>query len=400
MAVSAQLLSDLGALEGPIGGVNYAVNDLIYASRTPGYDLSVSAGLNAIDGAVQTWLKVSADLELRLLEHGRQRVEDLYDVQSRLGGLAMLHLAMASDIALLAPFDDAPQDGRPADTRADLPERATTLGDASFGNGNLLQALREPLDEAGGGEVAELAGDPSGTGEDVAVSADTSVVSEDAGVIIDDVVDDVVTDIVTRAGRSATAVLVGLAGGTGLFAELMPHLSDAVNAWPDDIQSTIVAAAKRVAKLVRTLVARVNTVMNSVLGGYRAAVLAILGTADPASSVAESLAGRVVGRVLKSKTVRVTARAQLIGAKDRSRRIKRIRALKKLHQRWVGPVRVVAKGLPHLWAVPTGPLLVPAAPVGAVALLGWTVLITGDQLDAPGPFPNIWKGVIRRASGE
>ena len=70
----------------------------------------------------------------------------------------------------------------------------------------------------------------------------------------------------------------------------------------------------------------------------------------------------------------------------------------KTHQRWVGPVCVVSRGLAPLWAVPLGP--VPTAPVAAVALLAWTVILTYDQLDAPGAPLDVWKGVIRRADGQ
>ena len=42
----------------------------------------------------------------------------------------------------------------------------------------------------------------------------------------------------------------------------------------------------------------------------------------------------------------------------------------------------------------------PAAPIAAVGLLAWTTLVTGDHLDAPGPHPNLWKGVLRLAMGE
>jgi hypothetical protein len=66
-------------------------------------------------------------------------------------------------------------------------------------------------------------------------------------------------------------------------------------------------------------------------------------------------------------------------------------------EKWVGkPVGAAAKGLPKLWPVTIGP--VSAAPIGAVALIGWIYLITGDPLDR-GPL-NFWRGVVRRANGE
>jgi hypothetical protein len=82
------------------------------------------------------------------------------------------------------------------------------------------------------------------------------------------------------------------------------------------------------------------------------------------------------------------------GCGQRLSRRQRNAALKDLLQknkRWVGPVRTAAKGLDFLWPVQVGP--VPTAPIAACALLAWTLIITGDQLDARGPFPRFWVGV-------
>jgi hypothetical protein len=35
-----------------------------------------------------------------------------------------------------------------------------------------------------------------------------------------------------------------------------------------------------------------------------------------------------------------------------------------------------------------------------VALLAWAVLVTADQLDATGPYPDLWRGVVRIAAGD
>ena len=42
---------------------------------------------------------------------------------------------------------------------------------------------------------------------------------------------------------------------------------------------------------------------------------------------------------------------------------------------------------------------VPAAPSAGAALIAWTVMISGDQLDSEGFFPNFWTGVVQRSGG-
>jgi hypothetical protein len=41
---------------------------------------------------------------------------------------------------------------------------------------------------------------------------------------------------------------------------------------------------------------------------------------------------------------------------------------------------------------------VPAAPIAACVILAWVILITGDQLDARGPFRNFWDGLASIAA--
>jgi hypothetical protein len=75
--------------------------------------------------------------------------------------------------------------------------------------------------------------------------------------------------------------------------------------------------------------------------------------------------------------------------------MKELRKTRMHNKRWVvRPVSLLARTLHPLYAVPIGP--VPAAPIAARLLLGWTILITGDQLDAPGAlFPNFYcPGVV------
>jgi hypothetical protein len=68
-----------------------------------------------------------------------------------------------------------------------------------------------------------------------------------------------------------------------------------------------------------------------------------------------------------------------------------------VHGRFLGRAGARESDQTPLWAVSISGI--PAAPIAAAGLLGWTIMITGNQLDSPGPFSNIWKGVIQRAEG-
>lgn len=263
------------------------------------------------------------------------------------------------------------------------PAYASAIQATAF-DGGVVRALGSP--ETGDDDEPPEPGLRAGTDRDEGPGAD---------------VGEVVREIVERAGESASAVLFGLAGGTGdvLFSALASPLGTALELGPEAVRSAVGDVAGRIAGLVGRLIARVQDVLAAVLGGYRDAVGAVIEEADPASYVGESLAGKVLGRLWRADGVRAEATARLAAAPaDTPQRVRRLRRLVHANRRWVGPVRYAARGLPHLWAVPLGP--VPAAPVAGVALLAWTTLVTADQLDAAGPYPDLWRGVVRIAAGD
>ncbi len=368
MPVPSELLAQLAQLEGPIADVRNAVQE----SREPHPGRRVRDAVRIVELAVHAWLESSGQIESDLIEHGRLHPNDLADVQARIGGLEMLHLSAAADVATLQPLDEISEGSLVSEVKLE-PDYSSTLQDVAFDEGRILDAISHQFDEPD-----EVAG---------ASSDDRDL----------DLIDEVVKDIIGRGGAAGTAVLIGLAGGSGaVFASVAPHLTTAIGVAPDTVRSALVAATRRISRLVLALVTRATEVLTEVLGGYREAVGSMVEAADPTSLVTESLADRVLGRIVSADTVRKRAKGELAKGTDVRSRYRRLRQLKVSNSRWVGPVRIVAKGLPKLWAVPIGP--VPSAPVAAVALLGWTLLITGDQLDAQG-FPNIWKGVVRRAAG-
>lgn len=375
MAMPQELLYDLARLEGEVARVASAVDEVrsqIEGARTR---VNLDEVLAGLESSVDSWLSRTADLEARLLHHVLEDSTDADAVMARLGALALLHTAVASDLAVLYPLDDV-DEGALARHAMHRPRRAyeSTIRDAAFGEGRLISALCTPDDED--------------SNDDAAVEPAQ-----------DEDVDAIVKDLVERAGRSGTAVLGGLAEGAGrlVFGELSPHLRRAAGLAPTELRAAVQRLTGHISRLIGRVLIRIDSIWSTVLGSYRPAVDAVIKAVDPASLVLETLAGEVVGRIMRAEQVRTVAAAALEGAADRPARVRRIRALSKKHHRWVGPVRVVARGIPHLWAVPIGPL--PAAPVAAVGLLAWTFLVTGDQLDAPGPYPRVWTGVVGYAQG-
>jgi hypothetical protein len=391
--ISAEVLDQLARLEGQVAGVRNAIDAVLVASREPDSPLTVEIAIAEVEKSAEEWLAVTAELEARILAHGDPADED--DVQARVGGIALLHTSVAADVAALQPLDEL-EPGLPVSS-ATLPEEVTTLQAAAFGEGGLVAALVQPLEENDDGEDNDDGAD--GQRGDDTDGGDTNGGAKDdsrgTSRAFDPDVDDVVSDLTNRAGAAGTAVLFGLAGGVGhLFSDLLPHLQPALDRTPGEVRT----AVGRIGGIVRRCISRVDSLMDTVLKGYRPTVSAIVDEADPASLVTETLAGHVIGRILRADEVRVEASRRLRAAGAPRKRIRRLRRLAKSHHRWVGPVRVVSKGLPHLWAVPIGP--VPAAPIAAVVLLAWTAILTSDQLDAPRAPLDIWKGVIRRAAGE
>ncbi len=383
MAVPPDILADLRDLEGTLAGVRDSVDAAIGAGGGDRALVAAGDAVARVEVATGSWLDRTRTLEERLTAHARAEPADAGDVAGRLGAIALLHVATACDVGAIEPLDHGEPD---ADVRMLLPGTAwpaarSTIQATAFDAGVIADLGRPEPDDDGPSDAGALP--PTG----------------DEGPATD--VDEVVREIVERAGEGASAVLFGLAGGvTDLaFGLIAPQLVAALGVAPDVVQSTVGEVAGRVAGLVRVLIGRVDDLLGAILGSYRDAVGAVIDEADPAAYVGEALAGKVVGRLLRVDGIRAEAVASLEASPaDTLRRVRRMRRLLQTNRRWVGPVRYAARGLPHLWAIPIGP--VPAAPIAAVGLLAWTTLVTGDHLDAPGPHPNLWKGVLRLAAGE
>lgn len=375
MVAPPELLAELAALEGSIGNIRNAVDQVLSEGRSDGSEVRVGEALNVVESAIESWLVRTQSLEARLLHHALEQPGDVEAMVSRLGAMALLHTAVASDLAVLSPldaFDETALLGPSLD--AGLPDSARSADEAAFGEGQLLAAMSTPDDD---GEQ---------TGPEAPPYSDYDI-------------DDVVSDLVARAGRCATSVLTSLGGGLAsmAFHDVSPYLRVAAQLAPEELRSALHGLVGRVSRMVGAVVSRIDALWSIILGPYRPAVDEVLAELNATSLLVEALAGKAVGRVMKASALRASAAEALAGAPDGALRVRRIRTLKKKHHTWVGPVRILARGIPHLWTVPMGP--VPAAPVVALGLIAWTLLVTGDQLDAPGRYPRLWTGVLGYAQG-
>ena len=395
MPITGDLLNDLGQLGEAAGQVRAAVDHLLAAARDPDSTLTVSAGVDAVQRAVDNWASVTEELERRLQAHAREYPNDRFDAEARLGGIAMLHLSIAADVAILAPFDDALAGSlAPAlEAQAGLPRRADTSRKV-LEDGRLLESLSKPIEETSPNDGEEALPEPI---EEALPEDGASDAPDQSREIAQLAVDDVVNNIVDRAGTACSRVALQLGG---VLVQVVHPLTEALKLAPPVVADAVRRQVRRIAKLVKFLVRRANDIFNAVLGKYREVLSPVLD--EVGAELTETLGARLVVRLVDADRVRSNAEERLTrarNARQRKRRIQKMKHVKTLHRRWVGPVRFVADGLPFLAPMMIGP--VPTAAIAGVGLLGWTVIVTGDQLDTTRKFfPDLWCGVVRRAGGE
>lgn len=354
-----------------------AIDRVLAARRDERSELRVGEAASSLQEPVTSWYESSQSLKERLFEYGGDHPDDRNDVNARIAGLAMLDIAIAADLGLVAALDEANDDelvSRVAGIASE-PERALYAWNAGLGEGQLIRSLSTPLDD--------------GTDDDARPDLDHAA--------HDYVINDVVSNLVDRGGRSVSAVLFAVGGGAFVGA-VKDLLGGAFAIVPHDVVEVMRQAGRSVKRWIGRLVTAAAHWLRRILGTDFTVVRNFVNFLDPVGVAGEQLCGGVMRKIARVNKVRAQAEANLAQVADPDKAIKRLRKLKKTNAHWVGPVRYVARGLPLLHAATVAG--VPAAPLAGAGLIAWAVLCTGDQLDAPGPFPNVWKGVVRRAAGE
>jgi len=198
-----------------------------------------------------------------------------------------------------------------------------------------------------------------------------------------------------------TAVVPGADGAIGKAIDLLEE---------EDIESTIEFAAQsskgRVSKLAGRALKHATGLLVKILGEeHRGPVLAqartLVGQGVSDSASPPSLAGGLMGRLFDLDHV-VIQGSEVIdddGWYERVQREARLERLRRANRLWVGPVQYLSRGLGPLWLLPL-PIGIPVAPIVAGALIVYVILISGDQLDSQGAWPDFWRGVVRRSSGD
>lgn len=385
MPVPGEVLDRLGQLDAPLENVQRAVARCFDEQQT----LTASAAIEEVTSAVEIWLDQSqlaeADL-LELLPHSEavdvpEPSEIVGDAVGRLCAISFIHIAVACDVAQLAGLDDADQ---LTDLVTDL------LGDSASSRAIASLVLNAR------GLFKQLVLPPS---RSRAADADPAL--------------EMLDDFVRRTTSVFTTVLLGMvppAGGLVVAQAVTPALHSALKVAPQEIANEISRLAKGIVRLVKLLIHRIEEIIDAVFGRYKETVTALLDALNvrdrllkrvirPAADKlfeAEPIATAIkLANVKRNMTKFDPVTGRMTHAHEdpavSKQRAKKLRDLSKSNRRWVGPAERVAKGVHPLWAVSAGG--VPAAPIAAAVILAWVILITGDQLDSRGPFPNFWEGL-------
>jgi hypothetical protein len=387
-----------------VRGVVDAVGDARYDARTdePGSGLRVDEALARVEAASREWLAANDELVAALdVAAERQRVSES-EIGAARSALGMLDVAVAAEVAIARRLEAV--DGNPRLADLDLPnwppDDPEILGPAAFGdrtvrNPGLVALLYAGTDDDPGREQPGL------SNSDIAVRGAVMKILQQAA--------DATEKIFERLLVGSIADVVGVPGGGVVDPkELIRWLLEHLGEW--GLKDAVDEMSGRISKLVRQLFKRATSLLIKVLGEDQAAVL------GKVSELLEQDAANLSRQLLVSamswvyETGQVEDRAwegfnpegRSLPASDRDRRIEKLKKLEKSNRRWVGPVEALSHGIGPLWAVPIPcvPIPVPAAPAAAIVLLAWVVLISGDQLDAGRPYPDVWKGVVRRSHGE
>jgi hypothetical protein len=406
MPVPDRIFESLGNLRAPLAEISASL-DAIFDEREELVD-GLDDRLAALETTIDWWLRQTADIEAELIrlvpsadgieildlledseiEFGLDRLiealratppaqdpggptnEVAADALGRLFGITLLHLSIACDIGSLAQLDEAEPNDRPEVVRA-LSGRPTTISETAFGAA-LVEALENRLDRL-----------PS-----------TTHLNSDSPEI------EAMTKILEQARDVTKAVLSGSAPIAGMvFSHVKAAMSAASLVGPAEFHHALGSIARYVKRIICKLIRRVRNVVECVSSSYGRSLGRFIDRwADKErEKIVDNVVDSVLARVFAKRELEVRIESAIDERAANARpqfsrsRTNELDDLLKSNSRWVGPAETAAKGLHFLWAVQLGP--VPAAPIAACVMLAWTLIITGDQLDARGPFPKFWDGV-------
>lgn len=388
-----------------VTGVVNAVRAARYDERTddPSSGLRVDEVLTRVEDADREWVAASDELDAALDAASAEATLPESEIGAARSALALLNLAVAvaAEVAMVRPLEDV--DGNPRLADLDLPnwpsDDEAVLDRPAFGDGT----VRNP------GLVALLY---DGTDDDAEAEKPGQIYGQGA---VDSAVNTILNQSADATKKVFTGLVVGpltsivpLPPGMPVPEELVRWLLEQFGDW--GIEQAVDELPGRVCKLVRQPFKRARRLLVKILGTHRGAVLKGLdellgyGAATKGTQLIAQAMSWVynTGNVLDRAYDAFNPEDNPLTQSQRRSRSERLKKLEKSNRRWVGPVERLSGGIGPLWAIPIpcGPVPVPAAPAAAIVLLAWVVLLSGDQLDTRHPYPNFWKGVVRRSQGE
>lgn len=396
MALPHVLNPRVESLETALRGVVEAVDAARHDRRTdePDSGLRVGAARKGVNDAMWKFQAASEGLEAALDTALEYQPEVESEIRSAQSALSKLHLAVSTEVALTVPLEGldpnlkiAAVTGWPTDQRARLEEAA--FGPPGDRNAGLMTLLRVGTDD-----------DPK---------------PEKPGQVNGDAVGHAIRVIRRQAAEPIIGVFVGLTAVPLMDAIPLPLDTTAVDvirglleeppSWA--VEEAVKELPRGASKWARWALGKATQLLIKVLGPDRLAIeeLDKLLAKGTAKNGTELVAAALVWAYDTGDVIeRGEAAYNAAPAAQRNKRGTRLRKLEESNKRWLGPIKLLAPGVGHLWAVPiplpVPPHVLPAAPAAAAVLLAWTLILSGDQLDSRYPYPNLWKGVVRRAGGE
>ena len=255
--------------------------------------------------------------------------------------------------------------------------------------------------------------------ERLRVGTDDDPIPEKPGQLNDDAVGHAIRVIQRQTADAVVSVFVGLAAVPLMDAVIpLPANKEAVEILRDLLEEPASWAVEEVTKELprgaskwsRWALGKATQLLKKVIGQQRFEALDRL-LAKGAATSSTDLVAQVLIRVYDTGDVIDRGEAALhppghpLKSRQRSGRGTRLRKLENSNKKWLTPIKLLSPAVGHLWHVPiplpVPPLVLPAAPAAAAAvLLAWALVLGGNQLDSRYPYPNFWKGVVRRAQGE
>jgi hypothetical protein len=335
--------------------------------------------------ASEVWVAVTDNLTGALEAQMAANPDGAGELRACQAALLLMHTAVASEVALARALDDYPDD-QPLNALPEWPRAGLyPIEKVAFGRDGLFALMREGTDER-------------------------AITGGDHELITDSVLH-TVRSIVEHCASSTTAVVVGVTVSPALDATF-PGFKNAAETVKvalehpveNDLENAVnkIKVGSWISKIVCKVLARARKLIRKLLGDYQRLsitdTLKLVGPSLAKQDLEISLVDKAAAAALHADEVLNAALETVNSLFSKQLQVPRAsKSLAKLrgsNERWVGKVEDLAKALGPLWAVVTP--IGPVAPYAAAALLIWTFLVSGDQMDSAAHFPKMWVGVDQR----